>query len=134
MAQDFDVSLLWWLQVIVFWLAVAIIALKLVLRILFWAYTAWHDNFKRDYLKQVGTAQTKRPTPASQLPADCVLLPQNLWQVSIENGELMLSAWANGPDQNTQYWVKFTPSDPVKDHACLNDLKGVIGANIDFAA
>lgn len=53
------------------------------------------------------------------------LLPKEQWAVAVENGCVLLSAWAKGPDQDFRHWVKFEPSRPLDDRACLEDLEGV---------
>jgi hypothetical protein len=53
------------------------------------------------------------------------LLPKDQWAVAIQDGHIHLSAWANGPDEDYRYWVKFVPSRPFDDRLCLEDLKGV---------
>ncbi len=57
-------------------------------------------------------------------------LPETQWRVAIEGEALLLSAWSN--PNGIRHWVKFTPSNPVNDRACLDDLKGLI-VHVDHA-
>lgn len=53
------------------------------------------------------------------------LLPREQWAVAVKDGLVYLSAWASGPDLDTRHWVKYEPSRPLDDRACLDDLEGV---------
>jgi hypothetical protein len=65
---------------------------------------------------------------------ECVLLPEKQWEACIEDGSVLLSAWSNGRDRSVRYWVKFDPSNPAKDHACLDDLEGVFISKVNLTA
>lgn len=62
------------------------------------------------------------------------LLSVDQWRVRVDGADLHLSAWGNGPNDGTRYWVRFEKLDSTNYLACADDLEGIIVDEIDAAA